>query len=63
MADVCTPGRVGGRSSDYQIHRLPVEGGAVSTAAVVGYCLTAFGLGYGVGAWLALVRRAFNSLD
>lgn len=30
---------------------------------VVGYCMTAFGLGYSAGALLRLTRRAFEVLE
>lgn len=35
----------------------------MSAAAIIAYCLTAFGLGYAGGAAIRIVRKAFESAD
>lgn len=57
------PWFVGRRCLDYQVHQLSLEGGSMSTTAVVGYCLTAFGIGYAASYVLLLVRKAFQVLE
>lgn len=46
-----------------EVHHSPPEGRPVSTAEVVGYAFTAFGLGYAAGAVIRIIRRAVETLD
>lgn len=54
---------VRGRGVSGQAHHPSFSGSQMTVAAVVGYCFSAFGLGYAGGAIQRIIRRAVETLD
>lgn len=63
LACAVFPWPLHGRNFSCPVRRPPLQVDVMTVTQIVGYCLTAFGIGYGIGHAILLARRAIESLD